>query len=212
VLHHDDTSKLGVILLGTRNLHQVHRLVPWFGTVRKAFQPLAPLEPDPLEAFCEWPGYINFSHAILVKVIGMNDLVFPSIPGMAMVRDMVVNENLVNTHVRPSQIAYLQLSHANYWLGKRFSEDGVYLSSSNVGDSESEGGGDGTGSGGGSKGEGRTNPRLSGDTFGGGGNSLSSGTGGTSRNPIDAKSGLTHSTRVKMAMLQEHERFLQALI
>jgi len=132
VLHYDNISKFGVIFLDMRNPRQAHHFVPWFGTVRKAFEPLAPLEPDPLEAFCNWPSYINFSHAILVKVIGMNDPVFPTIPSMAMVWNMVVNGDLVNTDVRPNQIAYLQSLRANCWLGKRFSEDGFYLSNSNV--------------------------------------------------------------------------------
>ncbi|KAG0593344.1 hypothetical protein KC19_1G322300 [Ceratodon purpureus] len=48
LLHYDEASKFGVIFLGTRNPRQAHRFVPWYGTDRKAFQPLAQLKPDPL--------------------------------------------------------------------------------------------------------------------------------------------------------------------
>ncbi|KAG0593345.1 hypothetical protein KC19_1G322400 [Ceratodon purpureus] len=101
---------------------------------------------------------------------------------MAKVLDMVLKGNPVDTFVSQDQVDYLYQLHANCWLEMRFYEDGVYLE---------------TRSAGGLKGGVTIDPSSSG--------SRSS----RDSNPIDPKTGLAHSTRMKMAMLEQEERYLQ---
>jgi hypothetical protein len=120
LLHDEEQTQIGVIFLGTGNPMHPHRFVSWYGTERLPHQPQQSLEPDPLETFYKWPRHLNFSHAVQVKVVWLNDPIFPTTPDMALVREMIVDDEIVNSYVRSDQIRDLKTLHANYWMGTVF--------------------------------------------------------------------------------------------
>ena len=129
ILRYDDTTKVAVILLGSAHPRLPHRFIPWFGTPRLQNQIRQVLHPSPEEAFVNWPGFLNFTHALRVLVIQDNEAVRMTTPGLAYCFETRQYGDVMDIFVPPGQIQLLHSLHARYWEGKRYSEDGQLLES-----------------------------------------------------------------------------------
>ena len=71
ILRYDPVTSVAVVFLGSSSPTQPQRYLPWLGTPRLPFQTLQVLVPAGEDGadFWNFPGYLNFTHAIRVLVV-----------------------------------------------------------------------------------------------------------------------------------------------
>lgn len=130
VISVDCPRQLAIILIGTSHPSRQHRYLPWAGgTPRLSGQPLESIVPVPPAFFQAHPGYLNFTHAIRVRIMGLHDIQDHRIPGVGLFHTLL-NQNQgqplpVYPTVPPEEIEKIRRCHQAYWQGTRLeSSDG----------------------------------------------------------------------------------------
>lgn len=117
------TTHNAVILIGTSQSQQPQRYVPWYGTPRISnHQTSEVLIPTPRDVFIERQGYLNFTHAIRVRVSGEDDSL--TVPGQSFFKDASSSLGGFPVTLHTNEVQKLFRLHEGYWGGVRFNEDG----------------------------------------------------------------------------------------
>lgn len=125
VLFWEPSTKIAVVLIGTKGAEQPHRYVPFYGTARLPKQTREVLVPTPRDAFTQRPGYMNFTHAIRVVVVQVGDVTSSSLPAQSYFVDVPYSIGpRGGVFLSATEIMKLRELHYNYWSGLRYTEDG----------------------------------------------------------------------------------------
>lgn len=124
------TGAVAVILLGSSKPRQAHRFLPWHGTPRKDFQPLQHIWPTPLKAFMVYKGYLNFTHAIQVQVLGPTNIIDNLVLEFGHCQEHFIRESptrspRVDIYVSPCELGLIRELHLAYWEGNCYNADGI---------------------------------------------------------------------------------------
>jgi hypothetical protein len=114
VLQWHPHSQIAIILIATARPQVPHRYIPWVGTNRMDFQTREVLEPTPSGAFADQPGFMNFTHALRVRVVTRGKQDALSTP--------------LNIIFDSDQVEKLRRLHEAYWSGVRYNRDGSFHS------------------------------------------------------------------------------------
>ena len=125
VIRYDNWSHVAVVLVGTRDPRQHgHRYVPWLGTPRKPFQTSEVLVPTPRMAFQSRPGYLNFTHAIRVRVLQGGELNnINRVPGQSYFVGIPPRGPAQDIRISLEEMDKLRKLHQDYWAGIRYQEN-----------------------------------------------------------------------------------------
>lgn len=112
-------------MLGTGNPCRPHRFLPWRCSPQLEYQPPYSIRPNPADAFVRFPGYLNFTHAIMVRVLGLQYRQDGLVPGECHVKKYFVDQGQeLQINVEADELQNIRCYHLQYWDGKRHNADG----------------------------------------------------------------------------------------